>query len=135
MSVLGTTPQPSLTNDRGTTLVTRPMGVCSCAVCCAQDFEAKVEELAQEQQQQQQEEQQGAQSPQQSDAGQQQQDQEAQGGAEGGEPNWEVPWPSFHLLGAAQSRKWVDACTAAGPVSRRAARRGASPTGRCQCFP
>ena len=83
-----------------------------------QDFEAKVEELAQEQQQQQQEEKQGAQSPQQSDAGQQQQDQESQGGAEGGEPNWEVPWPfCWHVSRAAQSKDWDDCAPGAPPAA------------------
>ena len=58
-----------------------------------QDFEAKLEELAlEQQQQQQQQEQQGAQSQQQ-DAGKQQDHQESQSGADGGEPNWEVPFP------------------------------------------
>ena len=98
-AVLGHALQTSLTCRNGKRIDTRQRGFCT---WCVQDFEAKVEELAQEQQQQQQEEQQGAQSPQQSDAGQQQQDQESQGGAEGGEPNWEVPWPfCWHVSRAA----------------------------------
>ena len=55
----------------------------------AQDFEAKLEELAQ-QQQQEQPQQQDAQSQMQPQQGQRSEEQDSEGGAEGAEPDWEV---------------------------------------------
>lgn len=54
-----------------------------------QDFEAKLEELA-EQQQQEQPQQQDAQSQMQPQQGQRSEDQDSEGSAEGAEPDWEV---------------------------------------------
>lgn len=54
-----------------------------------QDFEAKLEELAQ-QQQQEQPQQQDAQSQMQPQQGQHSEEQDSEGGAEGAEPDWEV---------------------------------------------
>lgn len=61
-----------------------------------QDFEAKMEEIAEQQQEQQQQQQ--SESPQQQpQQGQRSEEQDSEGGAEGGEPDWEVCLDSHEL--------------------------------------
>ena len=62
-----------------------------------QDFEAKLEELAQ-QQQQEQPQQQDAQSQMQPQQGQRSEEQDSEGGAEGAEPDWEVRNPAVQSI-------------------------------------